>query len=108
MVEQGDFFDDDLKLELREKGYKQIHRNFLLTYAYAAKQGFAHFANVVISPEEDKLSVIEIEELRKHMTQYQDRIFKIPLETTVDRGIQSGHADYHQVMNLFCVRYISK
>ena len=83
----------------------QIHRNFLLTYAYATKQGFDHFVNIVISPEEDKLSVTEIDELHQHMTQYQDRIFKIPLETVVERGINSGNADYSQIMTRFKERY---
>ena len=92
LVEQGGFFDDDLKAELREKGYKQIHRNFLLTYAYAVKQGFAHFANVVISPEEDKRSAAEIDELRQGMIQYQERIFKIPLETVVEGEEKVGHS----------------
>jgi hypothetical protein len=107
LVEQGGFFDEELKTELVEKGYKQIHRNFLLTYAYVMKQGFAHFANIVISPEEDKLSIAEIEELQRHMIHSGDRIFKIALETVVGRGMQCGHADYGEVMNRFRERYIA-
>lgn len=107
LVEQGAFFDDELKVELRDKGYKQIHRNFLLTYAYATKQGFTHFANIVISPEEDKLSIAEIEEVWQHMTQYQERIFKLPLERFVERGIESGNSWMAQVMQLFRSRYLS-
>lgn len=99
-------FDEELKVELRESGYKQIHRNFLLTYAYAAKQGFTHFANVVISPQEDKLSVTEIEELRRHMTQYQERIFKIPLETAVGRGGSCGNRLFSEMMRVFKSRYL--
>lgn len=106
LVEQGGFFDDSLKSELREKGYKQIHRNFLLTYAYAVKQGFTHFANVVVSPEEDKLSVAEIDEQQVHMTQYQDRIFKIPLEAIVERGASCGNLEYVDVMHRFRDRYL--
>lgn len=106
LVEQGGFFDEDLKGELRKNGYKQIHRNFLLTYAYAAKQGFKHFVNVVISPAEDKLSVAEIEELRQQMTCYQDRILKIPLESVVGRGCQCGNDNYVRIMSLFRERYL--
>jgi len=107
LVEQGDFFDENLKAELRETGYKQIHRNFLLTYAYALKQGFSHFVNIVISPEEDHLSVAETDGLHQHMTKYQDRIFKIPLETVVERGINCNNADYSQIMSRFKERYIA-
>lgn len=106
LVEQGGFFNDELKSELQEKGYKQIHRNFLLTYAYAVKQDFTHFANVVISPEEDQRSLVEIDELRQGMTQYQDRIFKIPLETLVDRGVDCGNLFYSKVMSQFHERYL--
>ena len=107
LVENGNFFDEELETQLKEKGYLQIHRNFLLTYAYATKQGFDHFVNIVVSPEEDKLSVTEIDELHQHMTQYQDRIFKIPLETVVERGINCGNADYSQIMTRFQERYIT-
>ena len=107
LVEQGDFFDEELRAELGRKGYLQIHRNFMLTYAYATKQDFYHFANVVISPEEDKLSEAEIDELRRHMTQYRDCILKVPLEAVVERGLQSGNDSYAEVMRRFRERYIA-
>jgi hypothetical protein len=107
LVQQGGFFDDELKDELQQKGYKQLHRNFLLTYAYAQKQGFAHFVNLVISPKEDILSIDEIEELHQHMTKYQECIFKIPLETVVERGIDCGNAEYSQILSLFKARYLA-
>lgn len=49
-------YNKALQAELATNGYKQIHRNFLLTYAYAVKDGFDHFTYVVIYPEEGKLS----------------------------------------------------
>ena len=107
LVEQGAFFNDALKAGLQEKGYKQIHRNFLLTYAYALKQGFAHFSNVIVSPEEDKLSITEIEELRQGMTKYQDQILKVPLEIVVRRGFDCENKSYSQVMSRFSERYLS-
>ena len=106
LVEVGGFFNDRLKTELKKKGYKQIHRNFLLTYAYAVKSGFGHFANVIISPGADGLSVREIEELQKDMLIYHDRIFKIDLETFVERGCQSGNIEFSEVMEKFKKRYL--
>ncbi len=41
------------------------------------------------------------------MTQYQECIFKIPLETIVERGINCGNPDYSQVMSRFKERGIS-
>jgi len=105
LVEVGGFFNDKIKTELKDKGYKQIHRNFLLTYAYAVKSGFGHFANVVISPAADKLSVQEIEDMRKDMLIYQDRILKIDLEALVERGLNSGNGEFTEVMAKFKERY---
>jgi len=106
LVEVGGFFNDRLKKELKEKGYKQIHRNFLLTYAFAVKNGFGHFAHVILSPAADTMSVREIEELRKDMLIYQDRIFKIDLEDFVERGRCSGNAGFSEVMEKFMQRYL--
>ncbi len=88
LIKEGDFLTPEYILELENNGYKQIHRNFLLTYAYAKKKGYKHFANVTISPEEDLLSVQEIKEFKDGMTNFQNSILKISLQEFVNRGIQ--------------------
>lgn len=107
LIEQGGFCSEELNNELKTKGYQQIHRNFLLTYAYAAKNNMSHFVNIVISPAEDKISVKEIGEMRKGMTRYQDCIFKIPLETIVQRGCDQSNKRFSTVMKRFKDRYIA-
>jgi len=106
LVEEGGFFNERLKKELKEKGYKQIHRNFLLTYVYAIKNYFGHFVHVIISPGADRLSMQEIEELQKNMLNYQDRILKIDLEAFVERGYRSGNEAFSEVMKKFSKRYL--
>jgi len=106
IIEQGKFFDAELFNELKAKGYKQIHRNYLLTYIYAKKKKISNFANVVISPEEDKLSVKEIDELKSHMLKFQDSILKISLEKFVTRGIHCGNKEISKIMQLFYNRYL--
>jgi hypothetical protein len=106
LIEKGAFFAEDFVLELKTKGYKQIHRNFLLTYAYAQKNGIESFVNVVISPEEDKHSGIEIEEMKKKMTKYTWPIMKISLQEFVGRGMSCGNAAIDAVMKKFKERYL--
>lgn len=106
LVSKGDFFNEELKRELRDKGYKQIHRNFLLTYAYARKHGCGYFVNVVISPEEDSASVREIEEMKLKMTRYAECIRKIGLKEFVGRGERCGNEEVEGVMEKFGKRYL--
>lgn len=91
---------------LREKGYRQIHRNFLLTYAYARKHGCEYFVNVIISPEEDLASVREIEEMKSKMTRYAECIMKIGLKEFVGRGERCGNEGVERVMGKFWERYL--
>lgn len=107
LAEKGDFFSAALKAQLKTNGYRQIHRNFVLTYAYASRSGFEHFANVVISPADDLKSMEEINELKSGLKKYQDCIFKISLEDIVERGISYGNKHFSEVMQNFKRRYIS-
>lgn len=106
LIEEGKFFDQDLFDKLKESGYKQIHRNYLLTYAYAKKNKIKNFVNIIISPEEDKLSINEISEMKSHMLKYQDSITKISLEEFVKRGINSGNENFSTLMKKFKERYL--
>ncbi len=108
IVTEGGFFTPQLQAELAEDGYKQIHRNWLLTYAYAQKHGFSHFVNVVISPNSKKnKDDTEIEELKGEMVEHQDTIFKISLQEFVERGCGCECDEIEGVMELFCGRYIA-
>lgn len=106
LVAQDAIFKPDLIDALKINGYQQIHRNYLLTYAYAKKDGFNCFANVVLSPLEDQFSVKEIEDLRSKMTGNQETILKINLQDLVKRGIECSNTEIQEVMRLFSSRYL--
>jgi len=106
LVKDGNFFTDALMTSLQTDGYKQIHRNWLLTYAYATRNEFDAFVNVVISPAEDALSGMEIADLQKDMTKHKDSILKISLQDFVDRGSGCQNDSIREVMEKFEERYL--
>lgn len=87
LIEQYNLFSDDLKNKLLKNGYKQIFRNFLLTFAYSKINKISHFCNIVISPSLDKKSEEEIDELKNGLNKNKDSIAKIHLEDFIERGI---------------------
>ena len=105
IITNNKIFDNELVDILKEKGYQQIHRNYLLTYTYAKKNKFKHFANVVISPKDDHLSLNEIEQMQKHMIEDKSTIMKIPLENVIERAIDSGNKNISKLMTTFKNRY---
>jgi len=106
LIKKGDFLTPDYILGLEKEGYRQIHRNLLLTYAFAKKNGFECFANIIISPEEDVLSTSEIEEFKGGMTKFRDSILKISLQEFVNRGINCKNSKIESVMKIFNERYL--
>jgi PD-(D/E)XK nuclease superfamily len=108
LIENNKIFDDELVKELKDikHGFKQIHRNYLLTYAFAKKNKFKHFTNVVVSPSGDSLSVKEIEKFKSHLLQKEDTIMKIPLELIVERGINCNSKSISTIMKIFKERYL--
>lgn len=106
LIKNNKIFDPKLTELLIQKGYKQIHRNYLLTYIYAKKNKFKHFTNIVISPKDDKLSVKEIEDLKSHLLQKESTIMKISLEEIVERGLNCNNKSISSVMNKFKSRYL--
>jgi len=106
IIKNNKIFDADQINTLKEDGYPQVHRNYLLTYVYGKKNTFKHFANVVISPKDDKHSVEEIDNLKNHLLQDKNTIMKISLENIVERGQNCGNNLIEQVMNKFKERYL--
>ncbi len=107
IIKNKRIFDQELVTYLIDNGYQQIHRNYLLTFVYAKKNKFKHFANVVVSPEEDKISIREIEDLQSHLLQNNDTVMKIALEEVVERAIESKSARISGIMQKFKERYIT-
>jgi len=99
-------FSKNLVEELKENGYKQIHRNLLLTLSFAKENNYKYFHNIIISPNEDKLSINQVEELKSEMKKYKDSICKISLEEFVKRGINCNNVSYSGLMKYFKSRYI--
>ncbi len=106
LISANKIVDASYQSYLLTNGYQQIHRNYLLTYSFAKKHGYKHFANVVISPKEDSLSVQEIEDFKKHLLLDRRTILKIPLETMVARAIETNDDQIVPVMEKFRERYI--
>lgn len=106
LVKSGAFLNEESMNHLKENGYKQIHRNFLLTYAYAKKNKISNFSNVIISPKEDLGSQKEIDELQRNMLKYKNCIFKISLEEFIQRGISAKNVEFSTLMNEFKTRYL--
>lgn len=105
IIEENAIFNSELVIELKTKGYKQIHRNYLLTYMYAKNNRFKNFSNVVISPQDDILSLDEINELQSQLLQSKDTIMKIPLEKIVNRAEECSNYTVTMVMKRFNKRY---
>ena len=106
IISSNKIFSHKLVEELKMSGYKQIHRNYLLTYAYAKKNKFKNFSNVVISPSDDTLSSKEIKELHENLHLKSETIFKIELEEFVDRGINCENEIISEIYNKFKERYL--
>lgn len=87
LVEKYNLFRDDLKKMLFDNGYKQIYRNYLLTFAYAKTHKINHFSNIIISPSSDEISMNELFELRNGLKKDKESIMKIDLEEFINRGI---------------------
>ena len=99
-------FDDSYRLLLKKTGYKQIHRNYLLTVAYAKAHKVPNYANIIISPELDQLSEKEIGELKEHLGKKQETLLRIPLEDLVQRGVKCGDRKFAGIMRKLKQRYI--
>ncbi|MGY6647822.1 PGN_0703 family putative restriction endonuclease [Wenyingzhuangia sp. IMCC45574] len=108
LISNHKIFSTHLVNELKTKGYQQIHRNYLLTYTYAKKNNFKYFANVVVSPKEDELSLKEIQKLQSELLKKQESIFKISLEDIVDRAVSCEVEEITSIMEKFERRYFGK
>jgi len=108
IITKNKIFDTELVKHIKEKGYKQIHRNYLLTYMFAKKNKFTNFSNVIISPKDDSISVKEIADLHSHLLQKKDTILKITLEDIIDRGSSSPNKLMSDTMTKFKNRYLEK
>ena len=106
LIRKYRIFDDGYRLQLRKTGFKQIHRNYLLTVAYAKAHKIPNYANIVISPELDQLSEQEIGDLNAHVTSKQETLLRIPLEEMVSRGLKCGSRKFAGIMRKFKQRYI--
>jgi hypothetical protein len=88
IVEDNNLFSTDIKERLKKNGYKQIYRNYLLTFAYAKVNKIRNYCNVILSPSSDEISQKEILELKNGLKKNKDSILKIDLEEFINRGIR--------------------
>jgi len=108
LIESEKIVDDCYKKYLFDKGFKQIDRNYLLTYTYAKKNGFKHFANVIISPKEalTKTEEKDFKFLKSSLIKNKDSIFKISIEEFVQRGQSCEQGWFAELMDKFYQSYL--
>lgn len=106
IIQDDNLFINEITQRLLTEGYKQNYRNFLLTYTYAKRNQMANFANIIISPKEDVLSIEEYEELSKGLRNLKNVIFKTDLDEFLERGICSGSKRISDVFTRIKERYI--
>ena len=107
IVRDNKVFSEEYSLLLKQNGYQQIHRNYLLTYIYAKKSGIKNFVNVIISPKQDTQSTQEIIEVSEYLNKNKNSIFKISLEDFTNRGINCENEQIAKLMNKFQERYLN-
>jgi len=106
IIKKYKLFSSDIGNNLRKNGYKQIYRNYLLTFAYAKVNKYNHFCNVILSPSEDELSKKEIFELKNGLKKNKDSIIKIDIEEFINRGISTNIDEIKNVYQKLKQRYI--
>lgn len=107
LIKRDKIFTDEATERLLQKGYTQIYRNFLLTYAYSKRHLFSNFANVIISPEEDKESMRDCERVAKELRVLKNLVYKVDLEEFVERGIKSDYKRVSEVYGKIKRRYFT-
>ena len=105
IIEKYKLFNSETTKKLKETGYKQIYRNYLLTFSYAKFNKFKHFCNIIISPSEDELSKEEILELKNGLKKNKETIAKIDLEDFIERGIGSNSKSISSIFKKLQKRY---
>lgn len=106
LIENYKIFLPEAADSLKKNGYKQIYRNYLLTFAYARAHKYKNFCNIIISPSEDKISKNELIELKNCLTKNKNSIIKIDLEEFIDRGCSSNIGGIKSIYHKLKKRYI--
>lgn len=106
LIEKYKLFSRETITNLKANGYKQIYRNYLLTFAFAKFNKFNKFCNVIISPSEDELSKEELLELQNSLKRNKSSIMKIDLEEFIKRGCLTGIGTLKNVYKQLKERYV--
>lgn len=106
IIENYKLFSSKTESNLKKKGYKQIYRNYLLTFAFAKVNKYKNFCNIIISPSEDELSKQELVELQNGLRKNKDSIIKIDLEEFINRGISTNIKEIKSIYKELKKRYI--
>jgi hypothetical protein len=106
LIEKYKLFSPETVTNLKVNGYKQIYRNYLLTFAFAKSNKFTNFCNVIISPSEDELSKEELLELQTSLRRNKSSIMKIDLEEFINRGCSTEVGAIKSVYKQLKKRYV--
>lgn len=106
IIEKHKLFSSEIVNELKENGYKQIYRNYLLTFAFAKINKLKNFCNIILSPSEDELSKNEIFDLKNGLKKNKDSIMKIDLEEFLSSGISVNTVEISNIFKKLKQRYI--
>ncbi len=90
-----------------DRGFDQVARNLLLTLAYADKHDLALAKNYVLAPIDDSEAPVVVSQLQHRLApEHKDCIELLPLETVVDRGLESAGPFFAELLNRFRERYL--
>ena len=88
------------------KGYSQLARNFLLTFAYKKLHHLKYMEHVILSPRADKHSVKEIDTFKGNLNKYSENITKMDLEDFIKSARKCSSQEYVDLIELFYQRYL--
>ena len=100
-------FRDEGLCHYESRGFDQVARNLLLTFAYADRRQLASATNYVLAPQDDEEAPRAVTALQSRLApQYRDRIVYLPLEAVVERGLTRAEGDLHNHLERFRCRYL--
>jgi len=102
-----DLVDDSQIQFFQKSGFGQLERNFLLTLAYKRNHNFRYFDHIILSPQEDKKSIKEINSFTAKLKKYSEQIHKYDLEKFIIDAQKSDSKEYKELAAKFYDRYLN-
>lgn len=90
-----------------ERGFDQVARNLLLTFAVARRRNIENAINYVLGPDHDQATPAMIRDLKERLApEYRDRVVWLSLERVIERGLAAAGGYYADHLLRFRKRYL--